>query len=118
MHDNQGLTKQARRLAQRLDEAAKCIRDLCQAIDNTNSSVAISTPWDIGRSAGLSIRSTKVLVRLGIESLRELSDFSKTDLMGVRNCGMTSVVEISDMMKDQGFKLKDENEPSETNEKQ
>lgn len=54
----------------------------------------------------LSVRSYNCLKRAGIHSVRQLVDFSESDLLNIRNFGIKSVEEVKDKLESMGLGLK------------
>jgi DNA-directed RNA polymerase subunit alpha len=54
----------------------------------------------------LSVRARKALSLLGIESIGDLVMKTEAELMGVKNFGMTSLVEIKEKLDEQGLSLR------------
>ena len=46
----------------------------------------------------LSIRTKNLLINAGIDTLQELTSYTKSDLMKFRNFGRSSLVELEDLM--------------------
>jgi len=55
---------------------------------------------------GLSIRATNCLIYGNVETVRDLIEKNEDQLLAIRNMGETTVVEISNKMKEMGLELK------------
>lgn len=62
-------------------------------------------------NVSLSVRSYNCLMRAGVTDLAQLSDWTKEDLMRVRNLGQKHFTEILNVCHDKGIYLKDEKPP-------
>ena len=60
----------------------------------------------------LSIRSRKCMERLGIATLGQLADHTAEELLGSRNFGRTSLVEVAEKLSRYGLRLKEPPPPS------
>lgn len=54
----------------------------------------------------LSVRSYNCLMRAGIQTVRQLVEFSENDLLNIRNFGVKSIEEVKDMLESMGLSLK------------
>ncbi len=54
----------------------------------------------------LSVRSYNCLKRAGVHSVRQLVDFSESDLLNIRNFGVKSIEEVKDKLESMGLSLK------------
>jgi DNA-directed RNA polymerase subunit alpha len=55
---------------------------------------------------GLSLRATNCLIYDDVETVRDLIEKNEDQLLAIRNMGETTVVEISNKMKEMGLELK------------
>ncbi|QDU45174.1 tetratricopeptide repeat protein [Symmachiella dynata] len=53
----------------------------------------------------LSVRSRNCLQKMGVRNLGDLTELSETDLLGGKNFGETSLIEIREMMESKGLRL-------------
>lgn len=56
----------------------------------------------------LSVRSYHCLIRSGKKTLRDIVEMTESELMGIRNLGMKSLLEIKAKLNEHGLKLKGE----------
>ncbi len=54
----------------------------------------------------LSVRARKALALLNVQSIGDLATRTEAELMGVKNFGMTSLLEIKDKLADMGLSLR------------
>jgi DNA-directed RNA polymerase subunit alpha len=54
----------------------------------------------------LSVRSRKALQRLGINTVGELATRTEAELLGVKNFGQTSLLEIKQRLTEMGLSLR------------
>jgi DNA-directed RNA polymerase subunit alpha len=101
----QMLSAKGLRLGQRADEQQRHIQreifDRAKAVGRENSlnkSVA---------DLNLSVRARKALQMLNIRTIAELCARTEAELMGVKNFGQTSLVEIKERLTDLGLSLRD-----------
>lgn len=101
----QMLSAKGLRLGQRADEQQRHIQreifDRAKAVGRENSlnkSVA---------DLNLSVRARKALQMLNIRTIAELCARTEAELMGVKNFGQTSLVEIKERLSDLGLSLRD-----------
>jgi DNA-directed RNA polymerase alpha subunit len=55
----------------------------------------------------LTVRARKALERLGVRRLSQLAERSERDLLSLKNCGVTTVGVIREMLKAHGLDLKE-----------
>lgn len=98
------LTNKNLRLGQALEEQQS------QARKDLLKSVAANVPEHIlNKSVNemeLSVRSRKALQRLGVSSVGELATRTEAELLGVKNFGQTSLLEIKQRLTDMGLGLR------------
>ena len=98
------LTNKGLHLGQALEEQQS------QARKDLLKSVAANVPEHIlMKGVGeleLSVRSRKALQRLGINSVGELATRTEAELLGVKNFGQTSLLEIKQRLTDMGLSLR------------
>ncbi len=98
------LTNKGLRLGQALEEQQS------QARKDLLKSVAANVPEHIlmknVTELELSVRSRKALQRLGINSVGELATRTEAELLGVKNFGQTSLLEIKQRLTDMGLGLR------------
>jgi hypothetical protein len=93
------------RLAALLEHAAKALREAGAAL----AQVQTIRGWcGDERAPSLSARAQKTLAKLGIASWEALSGTSADDLLGCKNCGITTVNEIREVLRRRGLYLRGE----------
>jgi len=99
------LTNKGMRLGQRVEEAHRHIRR--EIYDKARrSGVEKSLERPIG-DMNLTVRARKALQSLGIHTIGELAARTEAELMGVKNFGQTSLVEVNERLADFGLSLRD-----------
>ena len=98
------LTNKGLRLGQALEEQQS------QARKDLLKTVAANVPEAVlNKSVGeleLSVRSRKALQRLGVNSVGELATRTEAELLGVKNFGQTSLLEIKQRLTELGLSLR------------
>lgn len=61
----------------------------------------------------LSVRARKTLMRLGIETIDQLTATDTASLVEIKNCGMHTINEIKSKLAEHGLRLNDPNPPTE-----
>jgi len=56
----------------------------------------------------LSVRASKVLVRLGVYNIEDICSKTSDELLGVTNCSITTLNEIREKLDQLGLKLEGE----------
>ncbi len=69
---------------------------------------ALGMPGQRVDSLELSIRAYNVMTSSGIRTVAELTTWSRRRLLGLKNCGMTTVQEIESVLRDYGLHLSDD----------
>ncbi len=98
------LTQKGLRIGQLLDEKESNLAGALApgAGDATPSGVLNRSVAELE----LSVRSRKCLMRLGIDSISELTQRSEAELLAIKNFGMTSLAEIKRRLTELGFSLR------------
>lgn len=90
----------------------KMIRRGARIIYSKSSIVPINNPITVDSSIerlDLSVRSFNGLYRKGVRTIGDLMNFSREDLLTIRNLGPNTVKEIEKSLNSHGFKLKNGN---------
>jgi len=98
------LTQKGLRIGQLLDEKESNLAGVLGAGDGDATKSGV-----LNRSVAeleLSVRSRKCLMRLGIDSISELTQRSEAELLAIKNFGMTSLAEIKRRLTELGFALR------------
>jgi DNA-directed RNA polymerase subunit alpha len=96
------LTTKGLRLGQGL-EGGKARRDILEQLRGTVPETVLNKPIS---SLELSVRARKALQLLGVATLGELASRTEAELMGVKNFGQTSLVEIKEKLAQNGLRLR------------
>jgi len=98
------LASKGLRLGQRVDEAHRAVRrEVYESVKGSNAEAALSRPVS---DLNLSVRARKALQTLGVTTLGELASRTEAELMGVKNFGQTSLMEIKERLADFGLGLR------------
>jgi DNA-directed RNA polymerase subunit alpha len=101
----QMLSAKGLRLGQRADEQQRHIqREIFDRAKASGRENALNKP--VG-DLNLSVRARKALQMLNIRTVAELCARTEAELMGVKNFGQTSLVEIKERLADMGLSLRD-----------
>jgi DNA-directed RNA polymerase subunit alpha len=90
------------RLGQSL-EGGKVRKDILDQLKSTVPENILSKPIS---ALELSVRARKALQLLGVATLGELASRTEAELMGVKNFGQTSLVEIKEKLAQSGLRLR------------
>ena len=90
------------RLGQGL-EGGKVRKDILEQLRGTVPETILNKPIS---SLELSVRARKALQLLGVATLGELASRTEAELMGVKNFGQTSLVEIKEKLAQNGLRLR------------
>lgn len=98
------LTAKGLRLGQRVEEQQRQIRrDVYDAARKSNSEASLNKPVS---DLNLTVRARKALQMLNIRTIGELASRTEAELMGVKNFGQTSLVEIREKLIEHGLGLR------------
>jgi len=98
------LTSKGLRLGQRVEEQQRAIkREVYDAAKRNNAEAALNKPVV---ELNLSVRARKALQNLNIRTLGELASRTEAELMGVKNFGQTSLVEVREKLAENGLSLR------------
>src|SRR5688572_18195629 len=105
----------SRLVSKALDEAKDRLKNVIREIDDIEAMLMerlrliAQDPASIEvAEAGFSVRARKALSRLDVATLGEISQYTVLDVLGVRNCGLTTTWEIRNVLSRYGLKLKDD----------
>lgn len=91
------------RLAKLLEEAATALRLAATVIEGLQSKIV--NPLPVSISDCLSVRARKALHRLNIIELAELEHVSAEQILGCKNVGPSTLIEIREVMDRHGLHL-------------
>lgn len=92
------------RLGQGLEDAHRAARrQIAEQLRGTGREAVLAKPVS---DLQLSVRSRKALQLLGIETLGDLASHTEAELMGVKNFGATSLMEIKERLAEHGLQLR------------
>ena len=92
------------KLGQGLEDAHRAARrQILEPLKGTGKESALNRP--VGELQ-LSVRARKALQLLNIQSLGDLASHTEAELMGIKNFGQTSLIEIKERLADHGLGLR------------
>ncbi len=92
------------RLGQGTDDAHRAARrTIADQLKGTGREVALNKPVS---DLQLSVRARKALQLLGIQTLGDLASRTEAELMGVKNFGATSLLEVRERLTEHGLELR------------
>ncbi len=92
------------RLGQRVEEQQRAIkREVYDTAKRNNAEAALNKPVT---ELNLSVRARRALQNLNIRTLGELASKTEAELMGVKNFGQTSLVEVREKLAENGLSLR------------
>ncbi len=98
------LASKGLRLGQRVDEAHRAVRrEVYESVKGSGAEAALQRPVS---DLNLSVRARKALQTLGVQSMGELASRTEAELMGVKNFGQTSLLEIKERLAEHGLALR------------
>jgi DNA-directed RNA polymerase subunit alpha len=101
----QMLAQKGLRLGQRVEEQHRAVRrEVFDAARQTNNEHLLNKPVS---ELNLSVRARKALQVLNIRTIGELASRTEAELMGVKNFGATSLVEIREKLGQHGLSLRE-----------
>jgi len=99
------LAQKGLRLGQRVEEQQRAVRrEVFDAAKATNNEHLLNRPVS---DLNLSVRARKALQVLNIRTIGELASRTEAELMGVKNFGATSLVEIREKLAQHGLSLRE-----------
>lgn len=99
------LASKGLRLGQRVEEQQRAVRrEVFDAARKTNNEHVLNKPV---AELNLSVRARKALQALNIRTIGELASRTEAELMGVKNFGATSLVEIREKLGNFGLDLRE-----------
>ncbi len=100
----QMLAQKKLRLGQRLEDQQRVVRrEVFDQARKHNSEAILNKPVS---DLNLSVRARKALQMLNIRTIGELASRTEAELMGVKNFGATSLVEINEKLLEHGLSLR------------
>ena len=101
----QMLNAKGLRLGQGLEDQQRRVRkEVYDKLKGSGSEAVLNKPVS---DLGLSVRARKALQLLGVQTLGDLASRTEAELMGVKNFGATSLVEVREKLADWGLGLRE-----------
>ena len=102
------------RLAMLLEEAAMALRSAATVVADLK--VKIAEPMLVSINDHLSMRARKALRKLHITKLEQLEQVSGDQILGCKNTGLSTLIEIREVMARHGlYLLGEKHDPSDSN---
>lgn len=92
------------KMGQGLEDAHRAARrQIMESLKGTGAETSLNRP--VG-DLHLSVRARKALQLLNIQSLGDLASHTEAELMGIKNFGQTSLIEIREKLTEHGLSLR------------